>query len=566
MANTSGRTPAPNKSDGRKFYLKERLGAGAFGEVYLAEQDSGAGFRRRVALKLLNANVQGMAEAGRRMRDEARILGRLSHRHIVTVLDLVKLGNQWAVVMDYIPGIDLDRLIEALDRADERMPVPTALEIGAAVCEALNAAWHADDGKGNPLEVVHRDIKPSNILVTSDGDVKVLDFGVARVNLDTRESRTGLRVGTERYMSPQRIIGEDDELAGDVYAVAASVAEIVLRYPIGRTPVIEEKHAAFVENAMEALAAYLDGPPEAVEATLQLMRRGLDNDPEKRPSPREMADAFVVLARQLRGDPLAVFARRFIPECDRLLENRREVVDGVMSESGGRSLSPLENVPAPEDRGAYTQDPASFADEPEPAVPLAQEPAITRGLSTPVLLALIAGVLVVMLFLVALVGGLLAGGYATPVATAPAVETPVEKPAEKPIEAAPVPEPKPEIVAADVPKPEVAAPELKPAAKVPKPKPAKPAPEVAVVEPAVDPNAPRVDRALVVFPQASSVIVKCGDVSAHGTTSARIKNFPAGKCQVSAEYLGQTMTTQVAIDRAREVACKLGSGDRLECI
>ena len=185
-------------AEGRKFHLKERLGAGAFGEVYLAEQDSGAGFTRRMALKVLHTHTKGFAEAGRRMRDEARILGRLSHRNIVTVLDLVRLGEQWAVVMDYVPGIDLDRVIEALEKTGEYFPVPAALEVGAAVCDALDAAFHADDGKGGTLAVLHRDIKPSNILLTRDGDVKVLDFGVARVNLETRESKTGMRVGTER--------------------------------------------------------------------------------------------------------------------------------------------------------------------------------------------------------------------------------------------------------------------------------------------------------------------------------------------------------------------------------
>ena len=187
---------------GRKFFVTERLGSGAYGSVYLAEQDSVAGFRRRVALKLLHQHHSEEKEAGKRMRDEARILGRLSHRNIVTVLDLVRLQDRWAVVMDYVQGIDLERLTRAMADLNEPFPPGAALEIGAAIGDALHAAWIAADGQGRVLEVIHRDIKPSNILLTSDGEVKVLDFGVARVNLESREGKTGFRVGTERYMAP----------------------------------------------------------------------------------------------------------------------------------------------------------------------------------------------------------------------------------------------------------------------------------------------------------------------------------------------------------------------------
>jgi serine/threonine protein kinase len=543
-------------SEGRRWHLLERLGSGAFGEVYLAEQDSGAGFRRRVALKLLHPQVASIPEAGRRMRDEARILGRLQHRHIVTVLDLVRLGEQWAIVMDHIPGVDLDRALEALEKTDERMPAPAAFAVGAAVAEAMDAAFMADDGKGGTLGVVHRDIKPSNVLVTKDGDVKVLDFGVARVNLDTRESRTGLRVGTERYMSPQRICGEEDDLAGDVYALGATIAELVQRTPIGRTPVEETKHAAFVEATLAELRPLLDGPRDAVDRAIDLIGRSLDNYPAKRPTPREMADGFTELSRQLRGDALPAFARAFVPRVDEIVGRVREPVTGTLSErsfdrtSGGGSgvsVAPAK-TPPPEN--------ATFPVE-------QHEPARSR---LPLLVMGGAALFVALL----VVGGFGLAFVISQSGSDPEVTTEVEPeppPAEppKPVEPAPaepdvavVAEPAPAVAA------EAAATEAPAATVKPKAKP-KAAATVAPVEPApVAADAPRVSRALIVAPDASAVEVRCGDRSATGTASARITDFPAGSCTVKITRLGRELTTTVAVDRPREVACS-ATGDVLSC-
>jgi len=104
---------ATDSMQGRRFSLLQTLGEGTFGSVYLAEMTSLGGFRKRVALKLLNSNWNPDSDAGRRLRDEARLLGRLNHRNIVRVDDLIRVSGRWALVMEYIEGADLEAISEA---------------------------------------------------------------------------------------------------------------------------------------------------------------------------------------------------------------------------------------------------------------------------------------------------------------------------------------------------------------------------------------------------------------------------------------------------------------------
>ena len=542
---------------GRQFHLKQLVGKGAFGEVYLAEQDSGAGFRRKVAIKLLHADVAAMSrDAGRRMRDEARILGRLSHRNIVTVLDLIKLGDRWAIIMDYVPGADLEEVLYALEAAEETFPAPAAIECGAAVLNALHAAFEADDGEGGTLGVIHRDIKPANVRLTNDGEVKVLDFGVARMNMDTREAMTRASgwIGTERYMAPERILIEGDGPEGDVYAAAATVVELLLRRPLGRTPVREETHGPFVEEALTECRGVLNGSDEVVDEVIEWLRKGLHALPTERPSAREMSDALGRLARQLDGEGVLEFTRRFMPKVDDLLDRHPQPVKGTLSE---HTSGPMDT----ESAGGPTMGGARQTTGNETMAPglFDADDGLEEPTSTSRSTVLIGGGVAVAL--AALVTGSLGLGAVfmafnrpTPPPTSPeptlsAEPSPAPAPAPTP---PPAPEPEPEPAEEPSPAP---APAPRPA---PTPRPA-PAPEPAPVA-----SGPPVTRALVVLDNAQSVKITCGTVSATGTASARIADFPSGSCKVDVVYLGSAYSTSVTIERPREVHCEV-DGDSLSC-
>lgn len=530
----------PAAGVGRRFHLLELLGEGAYGEVYLAEQDSGAGFRRTVAVKLLHERVAKSRDAGQRMRDEARILGMLAHRNIVNVLDLIRLDERWAVIMDHVPGADLEQVLDATEKAELTIPLPAALSIGAGVCAALDCAHNARDRDGNALQIVHRDIKPSNVRLTDDGEVKVLDFGVARVQSSTREAETrgAAWLGTERYMAPERILCESDGPEGDVYATAATVFELIAGRPLGRTPVLDERHIPFVEGAR---AAVLDRVPDANGAALaDLLAQALHQDPAERPTAGDLGRQLRDLARASDGEDLFTFCDRFLPTLPDHLELKRRPATGVLSED----VTGLSEIGAP-----------TLAPPPEPEPSPSRLPmwlaffAMSGGVA-----ALVVGVFALGLALVPFLIGWPTDASApsdTPVVIEPAppvMPEPGDPPAVEPIVSEPAVKPSP-------------APPERPASASPEPAPnPSPAPTPATAPQPTAPDNPTVSSAMVVLPGASSLTVTCGDQRFAGTASVRLRSFPAGTCRIEAVHTGSTLAADVGIASRREVRCRVEGG------
>lgn len=520
-------TPIPAGPQGRRFELVERIGTGAFGEVYLAKLQSGAGFERKVALKLLHPSRFGEDDATKRIRDEARVLGRLHHPNIVTVLDLVRLEHQWAVVMEYVEGADLERVLKALRKAGRVFPAKAVLGMMASVSDALDAAYNADGGDGRPLRVEHRDIKPANIRVTANGDVKILDFGIARARDRRREARTGAYViGTQRYMAPERIAGRGEGSAGDVYGLAATAFELLTGEPLGRSPVLTDRHQEWVRERLRArLPDVLRCDPATKRRIGGLLADCLDAEALNRPRAADLAEEAGRLARSLPGEDLRAFGRRFVPQVDTLLGRERDVVTGVLTE--------LSTASTPADPAVTLRERSEDTEE-----------APRRGgWLLPVLAAASAVVVVgAVMLVVGLAGGVGAWWMLRSEPAAVDVEPNIETVVVPVYETVPVqpaaasePEPEPEVV--------------KPKAR------ARP--------PAVQ-RSSTVSRALVRVEGADGIRVRCGGASSTGTASARIMGFPSGRCSVHAVVGGKQLDGTAIIEAPRTVTCS-ADGQSLTC-
>ncbi|MCA9492181.1 MAG: serine/threonine protein kinase, partial [Myxococcales bacterium] len=203
-------------SSGRRFQVHSCLGRGGFGEVYRATMSSSGGVRTEVAIKVLRGDIDPGSDSVKRLRDEGRLLGALRHPSILRVHDLVLLENRVALVTEYVEGDDLDKCMVP------SMPIRALLGVLGEVASALDAAWTTPSPtSGEAIHLVHRDVKPANIRIGRHGEVKLLDFGIARATNVVREAQTAnnAMMGSYLYMAPERFHEDRVEPPSDIYAL-----------------------------------------------------------------------------------------------------------------------------------------------------------------------------------------------------------------------------------------------------------------------------------------------------------------------------------------------------------
>lgn len=207
------------------YRLIKRLAVGGMGEVFLAEQITPY-FTRFVAIKraLPHVTVEGFAE---RLIDEARLMTRLHHGNIIHVHELKQDGDELYMVMEYLPGLDVRSINQKLKKQGIRWPAELAVYVVHEVCLGLDYAHKACDDRGVLLGVIHRDLSPSNILLGSEGEVKLIDFGVARARGGIHQSIAGSLQGKLAYVSPEQARGEALTIKTDLFSLGVTLFEML---------------------------------------------------------------------------------------------------------------------------------------------------------------------------------------------------------------------------------------------------------------------------------------------------------------------------------------------------
>ncbi|MCA9489398.1 MAG: serine/threonine protein kinase [Myxococcales bacterium] len=296
--------PVTTASSKRRFRFVECLGRGGFGEVYRAAMTDRGGVRTDVAVKVLHEEVDPASQAVRRLRDEAHVLAALRHPSILRVYDLVVLEGRVALVTEFVDGQDLTGLL----RNEPRIPHRPLLDVIGQVASALAAAHDSVSEGGVPLGLVHRDIKPHNIRVGRHGEVKLLDFGIARGSGIERTASTtnGSIVGSLQYMAPEAFDG-DQQPSSDVFSLGCVLFEGLCgqRPWQGLEPrdlyALGAKEGGLQTLIVERLGRLPDDLPPGPRA---LVTRMLDPDPTLRPSAAEVARRCEDLVDQLDGATL----------------------------------------------------------------------------------------------------------------------------------------------------------------------------------------------------------------------------------------------------------------------
>jgi Protein kinase domain len=216
----------PGANIGR-WEVVRRLGSGGMADVYLAQTKGEAGFEKLVAIKVMHGHLARNQRAVDHFLDEARLAARIHHPNVVAIQDLGKIGNDYVIVMEYVDGLDLERLLTSARLGKRPIPVAVGLGILCRICDGLEAAHRATSPDGTPLGIVHRDVKSANVLVSKQGIVKVVDFGIAKAAKQVHYTIAGETKGTPSMMAPEQRVGEQVDVRADVYSVAAVGYEIV---------------------------------------------------------------------------------------------------------------------------------------------------------------------------------------------------------------------------------------------------------------------------------------------------------------------------------------------------
>ncbi|HEY0714931.1 MAG TPA: serine/threonine-protein kinase, partial [Polyangia bacterium] len=208
-----------------RYQIVERIATGGMAEVYLAVHGELAGFRTPVVLKKVLPHLANNPQFIDMFLDEARIASMLDHPNVVRIYEVGRSGSEYFLAMELVQGKSLSALLRRFQETYSRMDPRLAAFVVAQAAAGLHHAHNLTDPLGNPLGLVHRDVSPQNILISFEGSVKVIDFGIARALGRITETQTGGMKGKFGYMSPEQARGEDVDLRTDIFALGVVLWE-----------------------------------------------------------------------------------------------------------------------------------------------------------------------------------------------------------------------------------------------------------------------------------------------------------------------------------------------------
>ncbi len=210
-----------------KYFLVRKLAEGGMAEIFLAKQVGVEGFEKNVVIKRMLQHLSSVPDFVSMFLDEARLAARLSHPNIVTIADLGHADGCYYICMEYLAGEDFSTMLRTSARRREYVPLSISLRVLAEAARGLDFAHNFTDAQGKPLNVVHRDISPSNIFVTYTGQVKVLDFGIAKAESRVTNTTAGVVKGKYMYMAPEQARSGQVDRRADVFSLGVSLYEAV---------------------------------------------------------------------------------------------------------------------------------------------------------------------------------------------------------------------------------------------------------------------------------------------------------------------------------------------------
>ncbi|PTL78464.1 serine/threonine-protein kinase [Vitiosangium sp. GDMCC 1.1324] len=342
-----------------KYLLLDRINIGGMAEVWRGKMFGAGGFERLVAIKRILPNIAEDDEFITMFIDEAKISVQLNHANIAQIYELGQISNSYFIAMEYIPGKDMRAIFDRCRKKGEPAPVPLVAFVVSKMCEGLDYAHRKKTNQGQDLNIVHRDISPQNVLISFEGEVKVIDFGIAKAAGKATKTQAGILKGKFGYMSPEQIRGLPLDRRSDIFAIGVCLYEMLT----GERLFVGDSDFSVLEKVRKAEVAppstYNRRIPEALEKiVLKALARDVD---ERYQYANELGDdlqRFLLTSESIFGrkDLMQYMKSTFAEDVEREKQRLQEYADiktpeGMLAaiEMGfsGASSAPPAPTPAP---------------------------------------------------------------------------------------------------------------------------------------------------------------------------------------------------------------------------
>ena len=382
-----------------KYFLLERINVGGMAEVFRAKAFGVEGFERLVAVKRILSNIAEDKEFIRMFIEEAKLSVQLNHANIAQIFDLGVVDSSYYIALEHVHGRDLRGIFDRCRQLGEAMPVAQACFVAMKVCEGLDYAHNKRDQSGRELSLVHRDVSPQNILVSFEGEVKLIDFGIAKAAGSGSKTQAGILKGKFGYMSPEQVRGLQVDRRSDVFSCGIVLYELLT----GERLFVGESDFSTLEKVrnVEILppSTYNRKIPDELERiVLKALTKDVEDRYQNAIDLHDELQAFVYTAgefysrKDLAGWMKKTFAKEIEEETAKL-ESYRQLKPPAIPESletdlmpppvpaaparGGTQSKPLPRKPPP-----ITKPPPPPASRSQP-IPVAQPASPSRSQAIP---------------------------------------------------------------------------------------------------------------------------------------------------------------------------------------
>ncbi len=266
-------------SEQQRYRVIRRLASGGMAEVFVAESAGIEGFKKHVAIKRVLPQLSKKEQFIAMFLDEARLSAHLSHSNVVSVFDIGVGDGTYFIVMEYVDGADLKGVMDYTKKTNRFMPVEVAAFITAKICQGLSYAHELKTADGKPMQIIHRDMTPANVLITKYGEVKIVDFGLAKASSQLAESDAGVIKGKFGYLAPETVMEKPIDQRVDVFALGIILWEMLSNKRL----FLGETDFQTVKQVRDAVIPPLKPINSSVPPDLErILHKALARDPEER--------------------------------------------------------------------------------------------------------------------------------------------------------------------------------------------------------------------------------------------------------------------------------------------